>query len=194
MPSSCPNTPASAARRRVAACVLAACVAPAWATSSEVHGPVELQINAQGRPCAYVHAGSPNEANQGWSIQLWQGGAPEPASGSTPAWQIDADDDHPAQATWPNAADKCIALPSAALMAGRPYLLEISSIRLYRSRFCWQPTPNLPKGKPAHLMAVDRDTGRCTVNPWAGGQEGHALRMPAWWERFQNWWRGLPGP
>ncbi|RRS06278.1 hypothetical protein EIP75_01450 [Aquabacterium soli] len=170
--------------------VLGACVAPAWATSSEVHGPVELQINAQGRPCAYVRAGSPNEAKQGWSIQLWQGGPHEAEQGGTPAWQIDADPGSPAHATWPNEASKCIALPSAALMPSRPYLLEISSIRLYRSRFCWQP---MPQGKPAHLVAVDSESGRCTAQPWVG-QDGHALRMPAWWDRFQNWWRGLPRP
>lgn len=164
----------------------------AWGTSAEVHGAVELAIGAQGVPntplCAHVSAGSPNEAQQGWSVQLWASAAPDDAS--APLWQQDTEEGANASRTWPDAPAQCVGIPTPLLKAGQPYTLEISSIRLYRSRFCWREGD---AARPAQLLAVDDTTQRCTSRAWLDDGEGHALDTGAtWWERLRDWWRSQP--
>ena len=173
----------SAARRCLAACALVARLPQAWPTSAEVHGPVELQLDKAGQPCAHVHPGSPNEARQGWSAQLWAT-REGTALGRSPLWQRDA---RPQVGAWPDAGSRCIALPAAILSASQPYTIEISSIRLYKSRFCWDAGA---KGNGPRLLAVDEDTGRCTATAWSL-KNGHALSPHGWWDSWRRWWHGL---
>lgn len=154
----------------------------AWGTSAEVHGPVELAVARDGASlCAHVRSGSPNEARQGWSVALWAGPA---ASTRSPVWQQDTDASPTATQTWPDAATRCAKIPTPMLRASQPYTVEISSIRLYRSQFCWQS----PAGtQPARLLAVDESTQRCASRGWIG-QDGHALTTRGWWDSLRAWW------
>ena len=184
MPASCPATPGWTASRSLMAWALATASLPAWATSAEAHGPVELRLQGPGGlPCAYVRNGAPHEARQGWSIQLWAGPQGAEATGA-PAWQVDASAGRPDEPPWPGTASACIALPARALKTGLPNVLEISSIRLYRSRFCWQGPRH---GQPARLMSVDEVTLACSPRAWVG-QDGHALTTRGWWDAWREWW------
>ena len=164
----------------------------AWGTSAEVQGPVELAIGAQGVPntplCAHVNAGSLNEAQQGWSVQLWAGSTPDDANALL--WRQDTEEGANASRTWPDAPAQCVGIPTQLLKAGQPYTLEISSIRLYRSRFCWQEGD---ASRPAQLLAVDDTTQRCAPRAWLEDGEGHTLdTRGTWWQRLRDWWRSQP--
>lgn len=201
MPERCPTPSTLHAKwpRQIAVSLWAALAGThaAWGTSAEAHGPVELAIGAQGVAntplCAHVNAGSPNEAQQGWSVQLWAG--VEPEASATPLWQQAIEEGANASRTWPDAPAQCVGIPTPLLKAGQPYTLEISSIRLYRSRFCWQEGDAT---RPAQLLAVDSTTQRCTSRPWLDEEEGHALDTGTatgsgtWWERLRDWWRSQP--
>jgi len=164
----------------------------AWGTSAEVRGPVELAVGAQGVPstplCAHVNASSPNEGQQGWTVQLWTGIAPDDAS--APLWQQDTEEGANASRSWPDAPAQCVGIPTRLLKAGQPYTLQISSIRLYRSSFCWQEAD---AAQPAQLLAVDHTTQQCTSRTWFDdGEQGPAVGSPHWWGRLRNWWRSQP--
>lgn len=156
----------------IAAVLLAAFMPAAWATSAEVHGPVQLAPGAESTAlCVHVHPGSLHEARQGWSVELWASHR-QPLA---PLWQWEAKTGTDARHPWPANARQCMPIPAHLLQAGEVYTLEISSIRLYRSRFCWQPAIG---PRPARPLAVDRSTGRCTTQGWHGSDDGHALRTP----------------
>lgn len=176
--------PALAARQRLvswlawAGCLgVAGMPATLRATSAEVHGPVELQLNGTGTLCAHVRPGYPNEARQGWSVQLWT------SQSSAPVWEKDVEAGRVTPA-WPDALPRCMALP-VPLQSQQPYTIEISSIRLYRSQFCWQPAAH---GLAARLLAVDDQTSRCSAQDWVG-QDGHALTTRGWWSTWRQWWQ-----